>query len=104
MPSMILYTVASLILFCLGLFGLSVHPCLVRKIMAMNIMAGGVFLFLISLAYAPNPENPDPVPQAMVLTGIVIAVSSTAFALFLIRHIQEKRERRDMDSSLKSID
>ena len=104
MASIPLYTGAALILFCIGLFGLAAHPCLIRKIMAVNIMAGGVFLFLISLASAPHGESPDPVPQAMVLTGIVIAVSSTAFALFLVRHIQEKSGPRGMESPLEPGD
>ena len=90
MISMTLYSSAGLVLFCIGLFGLAAHPHLIRKIMAVNVMAGGVFLFLISLAHAPAGQQPDPVPQAMVLTGIVVAISSSAFALFLAGRIKER--------------
>jgi len=35
--------------------------------------------------------RPDPVPQALVLTGIVIAVSTTAFALALMVRLFRKQ-------------
>ncbi|MDZ7762564.1 MAG: NADH-quinone oxidoreductase subunit K [Desulfovermiculus sp.] len=74
---------------------LAAHPDMIRKIMAVNVMAGGVFLFLMSLAYAPAGGIPDPVPQAMVLTGIVVSISATAFALFLAKQIREKMTQPD---------
>ncbi|MBS3778960.1 MAG: cation:proton antiporter subunit C [Desulfovermiculus sp.] len=95
MTSIHLYSTAALVLFCIGLFGLVAHPDIIRKIMAVNVMAGGVFLFLMSLAYAPAGRNPDPVPQAMVLTGIVVSISATAFALFLAKQIREKMTQPD---------
>lgn len=104
MTSIPLYSGAALILFGIGLFGLAVHPYLIRKIMAVNVMAGGVFLFLISLAYAPAGQDPDPVPQAMVLTGIVVAISATAFALFLARQIEEKSTGRDQKDQADHVD
>jgi multicomponent Na+:H+ antiporter subunit C len=50
-------------------------------------MASGIFLVLIGLARQVPSPLPDPVPHAMVLTGIVVSVSATAFALVLIRHL-----------------
>lgn len=76
-----------MILFALGLHGMMVLPHLLRKIMAINIMAGGIFLFLISVAARNFDEYPDPVPQAMLLTGVVVALSATAFAVALARRI-----------------
>ena len=38
---------------------------------------------LIASAYRAPHGLPDPVPHAMVLTGIVVAVSMTALALVL---------------------
>lgn len=84
-----------------GLMGLGLHsliltPHVLRKIIALNIMGNGVFLMLISLARRlPDASNPapDPVPQAMVLTGVVVAVSSTALALALLRRYYEATGR-----------
>lgn len=104
MSPVILYSGAALVLFCIGLFGLAVHPSLIRKIMAVNVMAGGVFLFLISLAYAPASQDTDPVPQAMVLTGIVVAISATAFALFLVRQIEEQNTGNDQMDQAGHVD
>ncbi len=83
----LLYSSAAMVLFCLGIYGLIVSLHLLRKIIAVNIMAGGVFLFLISVAYRNTDAFPDPVPQAMLLTGIVVALSTTAFAVALARRI-----------------
>jgi len=82
-----LFTITAAILFSLGLYGVLTRSSLIHRLLAANIMATAVFLFLIVLS-AANPESPDPVPQAMVLTGIVIAVSMTAFALALIRYLE----------------
>lgn len=70
------------------LYGLIVHAHLIRKILALNIMGSGVFLLLTGVARR-GPEV-DPVPHAMVLTGIVVAVSATAFALAVARRLYEE--------------
>lgn len=77
-----LYALAGVALFGLGLVHLIVRTHVVRRVLAVNVMGSGVFLVLIALAKR-GPAGPDPVPQAMVLTGIVVAVSATAVALFL---------------------
>lgn len=90
MTTLSIYSITAVVLFCTGLLGLTAHPNLLRKIICLNIMAGGAFLLLISLAYEARTPEMDPVPQAMVLTGIVVAVSATAFALCLARIIKER--------------
>ena len=71
-------------LFSLGLYALIVYAHLLRKILAVNVMGNGVFLVLIALAKRTEDGLPDPVPHAMVITGIVVAVSATALALALM--------------------
>lgn len=81
-----LYSLASVVIFCLGLHGVIIHAYLLRKLLALNMMASAVFLFLVSVAYRNAVGGtPDPVPHAMVLTGIVVAVSASGFALALAR-------------------
>jgi len=82
-----LYAVISMLLFSIGLYGFIAHAHLVRKILAMNIMGSAIFLLLISAARRDPTTPPDPVPHAMVLTGIVVSVSFTAFALALTRRV-----------------
>ncbi len=85
--SLDLYALTGITLFALGLYAVIVRPNLMRKILAVNVMGSGVFLIFLSLAARSGPGNPDPVPQAMVLTGIVVAISATALALTLICRI-----------------
>jgi len=85
-----LYSVAGVVLFVTGLYGLIAQAHLVRKIISLNIMGSGIFLTLVALARRTPGSPPDPVPYAMVLTGLVVAVSATAFALMLARRIFEE--------------
>jgi multicomponent Na+:H+ antiporter subunit C len=87
MSQFTLYSVASMVLFSLSLYSFISYAHLLRKILALNVMSSAVFLFLINVAQRNRDEFPDPVPQAMVLTGIVVAVSATGFALALARRI-----------------
>ena len=87
--SSMLYSLAGLALFVIGLFGLIACAQPLRKILAVNIMSSGVFLILIATAYFSGSRAIDPVPQAMVLTGIVVSVSTTALALILACRVQE---------------
>ncbi len=56
------------------------HPLV--RLMALNLMGIGVFLWLTATARAA--AIPDAIPHALVLTGIVVAVSATAFGLALV--------------------
>jgi len=83
-----LYTLAGIGLFVVGTLALFATPHLLRKILALNIMSSGVFLILVSIARkdssAAQTAEIDPIPLALVLTGLVVAVSATAMALALI--------------------
>ncbi|MEW6308472.1 MAG: cation:proton antiporter subunit C [Bacillota bacterium] len=86
----------SLVLFGLGIHTVLARPNLLIKLIGLNIMQCGVFLFLVAtgnLAGArppiidpaqPNGVYANPLPTALILTGIVVSVSVTAFALGLI--------------------
>lgn len=85
-----LYALSGLALVVLGLHGLFTRPHLVRKIIAANVVGSGVFLVLIALAHRTGGPAPDPVPHALVLTGIVVSVSATSVALSLARRLDER--------------
>lgn len=78
-----LYVFAAAAVFGIGVHGLLISRHLMRKLLSVNLMLSAVFLLLLLFA-SPIVGQPDPVPQALVLTGIVIAVSTTAFALALM--------------------
>ena len=70
----------------IGLYGLVVQPHPLRKILAFNVLGSGVFVFfgVVAQRGAAAGFAADPVPQAMVITGIVVAFASTAFAVALL--------------------
>jgi multicomponent Na+:H+ antiporter subunit C len=86
MTELHVYGLASVALLAIAAYALVSQRNLVRKVLALNIMGSSAFLLLVAIA-AEGPTGPDPVPHAMVLTGIVVSVSTTAFALALVRRI-----------------
>ncbi len=94
-----LFGICGAILIGLGLFGLIVHPHPLRKILAFNILGSGVFLLfgVISRRGAAAGLAGDPVPQALVITGIVVAFSATALAVALLVRLFEVAGRATLD-------
>ncbi|GGC61274.1 NADH-quinone oxidoreductase subunit K [Hoyosella rhizosphaerae] len=84
-------------LFVLGTVRMLLTVDDVRRIVALNIASAGVLVVLIALATVLNPEEPDAVLHALVLTGIVITVSITGLALVLVRRI-ERAEKHASNS------
>lgn len=83
-------------LFCLGLQALMVQRNLLRKILAVNVMGSGIFIMLVALAKRTRDAQPDAVPHAMVITGIVVAFSATALALTLMLKLTEQTGRAEL--------
>jgi len=90
----LLYAAVGALLFAMGVAGVILIDHLLRRILAFNVMGGGVFLVLVGLAQRDGAA--DPVPQAMVLTGIVVAVAATALALALVRRLHALTGRLDL--------
>lgn len=95
MSAGLLYALTGAFLFMLGAAGAARPGPVLRRILAFNIMGSGAFLVLVGLAQRHG--GVDPAPQAMVLTGIVVAVASTALALALGRRIAEAEEKDAAD-------
>lgn len=93
--------VIAMLLITLGVYCLLFKRNLLKLIIGLSVMTDGIHLFLISLGYRSGGIAPiltkgmlsnipqlaansvDPVPQALVLTSIVINVCITALALSL---------------------
>lgn len=88
MSQFLWYALVGVALFCIGLGGIVVHRHLLRRVLAINVMSTGVFLIFVALANRTG-GLPDPVPLAMVLTGLVVSVSATALALVMISRIKQ---------------
>lgn len=105
------YESISVILFGIGFSILLLHRNLIRKIIGMNIMDVAIFLYLATKGYIKGREVPiiennihvgldyyiNPLPGGLVLTGIVVSVCMTAFALALVKIYYEKFGSLDLD-------
>ncbi len=96
MSAAFLFALVGVGLFSLGLYALIVHAHLLRKILAINVMGSGVFLVLVALAKRTGESQPDAVPHALVITGIVVAVSATALALTLMLKLTAETGRAEL--------
>ncbi|MQA91467.1 MAG: hypothetical protein GEU90_14790 [Gemmatimonas sp.] len=92
-----IYAVGAALLLTIGIRGALRRKHLLRRILALNIIGGGAFLFLVLLGYRESGEaGPDPVPQALVLTGIVVAVSISSFAIVIARRLNARTGRTEL--------
>ncbi len=94
-----LYLLAGVALFVIGFHGLISKPHLLKKILAANIMSSGPAMVFIALAARAPGDAPDPIPHAMVLTGIVVAVCATALALALADRVQAANGKAELDDT-----
>ncbi len=89
------YYLTAIILFIIGFHTMLTHNNLIKKLLGMNIMETAIFLFFVAIGYVQGGRAPiiqtgrdylyvNPLPSALILTGIVVAVSITAYALSLI--------------------
>ncbi|GAB6190033.1 NADH-quinone oxidoreductase subunit K [Marinitoga arctica] len=106
---MIQYLFIGLIL--IGIYGLLTQKNLIKLVVALNVLEIGVNLFIVSTGYVNDGVAPilfknvtssnstfvDPLPQALVLTAIVIGVGVTALALTIVRKIYEKYGTLELD-------
>ena len=93
--------VAAMLLYVTGLGIMLFHSNLIKKIFGMNIMETAVFLLFILGGYVRGGKPPiavpgqlpaapvNPLPQALILTGLVVSVSVTAYALALVRALYQ---------------
>jgi multicomponent Na+:H+ antiporter subunit C len=100
MSAAILYGLCSAALVGLGLFGLITHPQPLRKILAFNLIGSGVFLLfgVVARRGAAAGFAGDPVPQALVITGLVVAFAATALAVALLLRLFQETGRATLRS------
>lgn len=95
-----IYNLVFIILFLLGLYTILIKKSLIKMVIGLNIMEASIFFWVIAVnnnggmmpIYQLSTETQltvDPVPQALILTGIVIGASTTAFLLTLIIELKK---------------
>lgn len=103
--------VTSMILFAIGFTMLVFSKNIMKKILGLNIMDTGVYLFLASMGYIEDKLTPivpatgevdaldyiNPIPAGLVLTGIVVSVSFSALMLALTVRLYKKYRTLNLD-------
>ncbi len=98
---MLIYLLLAMALFTIALHGFFTAGHMLRRLLALNVLTAAVFLLFVVIARMATPL--DPIPHAIVLTGIVISVSTTAVAIALTVHVG-KRDARTQDGPGESGD
>ncbi|NLJ10124.1 MAG: Na+/H+ antiporter subunit C [Treponema sp.] len=96
-----------LCLFLLGFYGLMVQKNLVKKVFALSIQNSAVILLFIVEGSRIGDHAPilsedrvryvDPIPQALMLTAIVVGICVTALALALVYRLYQKYESLNVE-------
>ncbi len=107
------YAITAVVLFTIGLITMMTNPNLIKKVVGFNIMDSATFLLLATQGFiegrtaailTDGGANPslyvNPIPAGLVLTGIVVSVSVSAFSLALIQRIHRKYGTIDMKELL----
>lgn len=79
------------ILFLIGIYGLLARRNIIKTVVSLAIIQSGVILFFLTINYEAGKVPPigdvtiatavDPIPQALMITAIVIGVAVTAVTL-----------------------
>jgi len=110
------FAITAVILFVTGFVNMMVHPNLIKKVVSFNIMDSATFLLLASRGMiagrtaailtdggANTSLYVNPIPAGLVLTGIVVSVSVSAFSLALIQRIYGAYGTVDMRELLEAM-
>jgi multisubunit Na+/H+ antiporter MnhC subunit len=96
------------VLFLVGLYGVITRRNLIKIAISLSIMEFSIFLILVLIGYVENGKAPivnlqapeamyvDPLPQAMVLTAIVIGLATTAMLMAIAIRLYRKYKTFDI--------
>jgi len=102
---------ASILLILIGLYAVLTKQSLIKIVIGLSIIDAGIHLLLVAIGYinmgtapifSPGYEDAtanmvDPVPQALVLTAIVIGFAVTAVALSLVIRLYRHHHTLEID-------
>ena len=108
------FEVTAVICFSIGFTMLFLNKNLIKKVIGFNFMDSSIFLFLASNGYITGRISPiitngsvasetyiNPIPAGLVLTGIVVSVSVSAFLLALTTRLYLRYHTLDLDEMIR---
>ena len=111
------FQVVAVLLYCIGFTSVLVNRNLVKKVIGLNISIVSVYLLLGTKGFVTGRAPPiivdgiqdvalyaNPIPAGMILTGIVISFSVTAFSLALIVRLYKRYETLYLDEIMLRVE
>jgi len=96
----------SIVIVCVGVVGLILKRNLLMKLLSLNIVNTATILFFVLIVYRPGDRAPigpvtasqfaDPLPQALVLTSIVINFGVLALSLLFTMVLVKRYHTLDL--------
>jgi multicomponent Na+:H+ antiporter subunit C len=76
----------------IGVYAFIVNPQPLRKLVAFNVVGNGVFVLFGAIAHrgAALGWGGDPVPQALLITALVVAFSATALTIAILLRLADE--------------
>jgi len=102
--------ILSIAMFFIGFYGLIISKNIIKSIVAIGLVEMAVVMFLVSIGFSdgmkppigPNLENAaDPLPQALVITAIVIGITVTAINIIFFISLCRQYNTADWDTVKK---
>jgi len=99
--------ISSVLMFFIGFFGLITSRNIIKSIASITIIEMAVIVFFLGLGFVEGMRPPigqslenvaDPLPQALVLTAIIIGVTVTAVNLTMLISLSHQSKKTDWDS------
>ena len=101
-------------LFCTGLYGAMISRNIMKTIMAVGIMDTAAIIFIMRVNQPANARPPilgvppeqmaDPVPQALMITAIVIGVSVIAMCLAMYMRVAYRYRTADWSILIRRLE
>ena len=96
----------SILIILIGLYGVINSPNLIKKVMCLSLVESMVIMHFLGVGFRRDGGAPilnqgietfvDPIPQALMLTAIVIGVCFNALAVALIVKLYRQRGTVDV--------
>lgn len=110
------YETTAMIIFGIGFATLLLNRNIIKKIIGFNFMDTAIYLFLASKGYITGRIAPivvdgvtdfekyiNPIPSGLVLTGIVVSVSFSAFFLALALRLYRAYGTLDLEDIISTM-
>jgi multicomponent Na+:H+ antiporter subunit C len=99
--------ISSVLVFFIGFYGLITSRNIIKSIAAITVMQMAVIVFFLGVGFIEGMRPPigtsmenvaDPLPQALVLTAIIIGVTVTAVNLTMLISLSHQIKNTNWDS------